>query len=117
MMYNHLCHSGPLIAVQDPFEKNSADNRSVPSLHSDYATALASGSYYAILLGSVPTVPTVPSGSVLTVPFGLYSSLTPSSLHSGFIHSFATGSTPDFLSTVVSSGLYFGSTPKELGGR
>ena len=114
MMYNHLCHSGPLIAVKDPFEQSSTDNRPMPGLHSGYATALASGSYSAILFGSVPTVPT---GSVPTVPFGLHSSLTTSSLHSGFIHSFATGSTPDFLSTVVSSGSHFGSTPKESGGR
>ncbi len=113
-MYNHLCHSGPLIAVQDPFQQSSTDNRPVPSLHSGYATALASGSYSAILLGSVPTVP---SGSVPTVPSGSHSSLTPSSLHSGFIHSFAPGSTPDFPSTVASSGSHFGSTLKELGGR
>ncbi len=105
-MNNHLCHSGLLIAVQDPFQQSSTDNRPVPSLHSGYATALASGSYSAILLGSVPTVPS-----------GSRSSLTPSSLHSGFIHSFAPGSTPDFPSTVASSGSHFGSTPKELGGR
>ena len=59
-MNNHLCHSGLLIAVQDPFERTSSNSRPVPSSHSGFTSAIAPGSYPTVSSGSAPSVPSGP---------------------------------------------------------